>query len=334
MKIVIAGGRGQLGRHLIPHLRAAGHTVVTLTRQQPPPGDPTQRRWSGSQLGPWARCIDGADVLINLSGRSVDCRYDAANRAQIYDSRLLSTRVLGQAVALAERPPRVWLNASTATIYRDARDRPQDEEHGEIWRGDEPGIPDTWHFSVDVARRWEAELGEAPTTRTRTVALRMAIVMEPAPGGALSVLSRLVRCGLGGTQGDGDQYVSWIHIDDLLRAIDFIIEREDLQGPVNLAAPHPLVNREFMAALRRAWGRTIGLPHARFMLELGALVLRTESELVLKSRRVVPTRLLDAGFRFEHPRWPAAVRDLVARMRDSGRPAHMENALSRMVSTS
>ncbi len=315
MKIVIAGGRGQIGRHLVRHFTAAGHDVVVLSREQPPPGDTSQRRWSGQQLGPWARVIDGADVLVNLAGRSVDCRYDARNREAIYASRLDSTRVLGEAVAAAERLPRLWLNASTATIYRDARDRPQTEHQGDIWRGDEPGVPDKWHFSVDVARRWEEALWAAPTPRTRTVALRAAMVMEPDPGGVFSVLGTLIRYGLGGTQGDGGQYVSWIHIDDLLRAIDFIIEHEALAGPINLAAPDPQPNRAFMRALRRAWGRRLGLPATRWMLELGAWALRTETELLLKSRRVTPGRLLDAGFSFRHPTWPEAAADLVARMR-------------------
>lgn len=315
MKIVLAGGRGQIGRHLVRHFTTAGHDVVVLSREQPPPGDTTQRRWSGSRLGPWAAVVDGADVLINLAGRSVNCRYDARNRAAIYASRLQSTRALGQAVGVAARPPRVWLNASTATIYRDARDRAQDEHHGEIWRGDEPGIPDAWHFSVDVARRWEAELARAPTPATRKVALRAAMVMEPEDGGVFAVLGSLVRRGLGGTQGDGGQYVSWIHIDDLLRAIDLVIERDDLRGPINLAAPEPLPNREFMRALRHAWGCRVGLPASRWMLELGAWALRTETELLLKSRRVVPTRLLEAGFSFRHPRWPRAAADLVSQIR-------------------
>lgn len=330
MKIVIAGGRGQIGRHLVRHFNAAGHDVVVLSREQPPPGDRTQRRWSGSQLGPWAREIDGADILINLAGRSVNCRYHAANRAAIYGSRLDSTRALGQAVSIASRPPRVWLNASTATIYRDARDRAQDEPSGEVWRGDEPGIPDAWHFSVDVARRWEAELWAARTPRTRKVALRAAMVMEPEAGGVFSVFGSLIRWGLGGTQGDGDQYVSWIHIDDLLRAVDFIVEH-DVVGPINLAAPEPLPNRDFMRTLRRAWGRAFGLPASRWMLELGARVLGTETELLLKSRRVVPTRLVEAGFSFRYPRWSDAATDLVERIRAGSRAPRMHRSFTRRV---
>ncbi len=321
MKIVIAGGSGQVGRHLVRHFTAAGHRVLVLTRDQPPPGDPTRKRWSGCRQGPWARVLDGADVLINLAGRSVDCRYTPQNRGAIYASRLESTRALGEAVAAAARPPRVWLNASTATIYRDARDRPQGEDDGEIWRGDEPHVPDAWRFSVDVARRWEAALERADTPHTRKVALRMAMVMEPEAGGVFSTLCALVRWGLGGPLGDGGQYVSWIHLDDLTRALDFIIARDDLAGPVNLAAPHPLRNHAFMAALRRAWGRRWGLPASRRMVELGAWVLRTESELVLKSRWVVPTRLREAGFRFRHPHWPEAAAALVEQTRRSARPA-------------
>ncbi len=265
--------------------------------------------WDGRTLGPWTDEVDGADVVINLAGRSVDCRYTPANRDEIMRSRVDSTRVVGQAIARARRPPPVWLQAGTATIYAHRYDAGNDERTG-ILGGGEPGAPDTWRFSIEVARAWESELAAADVPGTRKVSLRSAMVMSPDRGGVFDVLLGLVRRGLGGRAGDGRQYVSWIHHLDFVRAVGRIIADDSLAGPVNLAAPQPLPNAEFMRDLRAAWGRRIGLPAARWMVEVGAVALRTESELVLKSRRVVPGRLLEAGFAFEHPAWPEAARDL------------------------
>lgn len=243
----------------------------------------------------------------------MNCRYTPANRRAITESRTLSTRIVGLAIARATRPPRVWLNASAATLYRHALDQPMDERTGEVG-GDEAGAPETWRFSVGVVKSWESEFDDATAPVTRKVAMRTSIVMDPHPGGAFSVLSGLVRKGLGGSQGNGAQYVSWMHDDDFARAVEFIIEREDIAGAVNFTAPNPVPNREFMRMLREAWGVKIGLPASAFMLEVGALFLGTETELILKSRRVVPTRLLEAGFRFNFPTWPEAAADLVRRM--------------------
>lgn len=229
------------------------------------------------------------------------------------DSRVDSTRVVGEAIAACASPPRVWLQASTATIYAHRYDAPNDERTG-IIGGDEPDVPETWRFSIEVAKAWERTLDEADTPRTRKVALRTGIVMSPDRGGAFDVLLSLVRRGLGGTSGDGRQYVSWIHDGDFVRAVRWLIDG-DLEGAVNVSAPYPLPNAEFMRTLREAWGARVGLPATRWMLELGAIFLRTETELVLKSRRVVPTRLAEAGFTFTHPRWPEAARDLCARWR-------------------
>jgi uncharacterized protein (TIGR01777 family) len=249
----------------------------------------------------------------------VNCRYGAANRRAIIESRVESTRVVGEAIARGARPPKVWLQASTATIYRHRFDAPNDEATGELGGG-EPGAPDTWNFSIDVAKAWERTLEEARTPATRKVALRSAITLSPDRGGIFATLLALVRRRLGGTSGDGKQYVSWIHERDFVRAVDFLLRRDDLAGPVNLAAPEPLANREFMRDLREAWGVCLGLPSPAWLLEIGAFFLRTESELVLKSRRVVPGRLLAAGFRFDHPAWPEAARELCARWRaTSGR---------------
>ena len=307
---MIAGGSGQIGSILRRALSAAGHEVVVLSR------NPRQEEtyWDGETLGPWARDLEGARAVINLAGRSVNCRYNAANRRAIMQSRVASTAVVGGAIAECTDPPRVWLQASTATIYAHRYDAPNDEHRG-ILGGDEPDVPDTWRFSIDVARAWERELAAAATPRTRKVAMRSAMVMSPDRGGVFDVLLGLVRRGLGGKSGDGRQYVSWVHYEDFARAVCWLIEHDDLAGAVNVAAPNPLANAEFMCALRDAWGARVGLPATRWMLEVGAVFLRTETELVLKSRRVVPARLLGAGFQFRHPSWPQAAQDLCAEWR-------------------
>jgi uncharacterized protein len=312
VKIVIPGGSGQVGAILRRSLTEAGYDVVVLSRS-PRAGEVA---WDGRTVGAWAHELEGADAVVNLAGRSVNCRYTPANRRAIMDSRVDSTVAVGNAIAACEEPPRVWLQASTATIYAHRYDAPNDESTG-ILGGDEPDAPDTWRFSIDVARAWERALDAAATSRTRKVAMRSAMVMSPDRGGVFDVLLGLVRRGLGGTIGNGRQYVSWLHDEDFARAVQFLIERDDLAGPVNLASPSPLPNREFMRALREAWGARVGLPAPELMLEVGTFVLRTESELVLKSRRVVPGRLLDAGFEFRHPTWPEAARDLVTRWRDA-----------------
>jgi uncharacterized protein (TIGR01777 family) len=253
-------------------------------------------------------------VCINLTGRSVNCRYHPANREAIYQSRLQSTLLLHQVIASLRQPPRLWVNASTATIYRHALDRPMDEATGELGGG-EPGAPDTWNFSIDVAKRWEAAFFATPTPRTRKVATRSAMTFSPDRGGVFDVFLSLVRHGLGGRQGPGRQFVSWIHETDFVRAMDFLFAREDIEGIVNLAAPNPLPNSEFMRSLREAWGIRIGLPLPAWLLEIGAVAMRTETELILKSRRVVSCRLASAGFQFVYPEWQAAARDLVTRWR-------------------
>jgi uncharacterized protein (TIGR01777 family) len=271
--------------------------------------------WDGRTLGLWAQELEGADVVINLAGRSVNCRYNVQNRQEMMQSRVDSTRVVGQAIAKASRPPRIWLQASTATIYAHRYDAPNDELTG-IIGGSEPDVPDTWRFSISVAQAWERAVTDVGTLpHTRTVLLRSAMTMSPDQGGVFDVLSGLVRMGLGGRAGDGRQYVSWIHEADFVRAIYWLIEQESLSGPVNLAAPNPLPNAEFMRDLRRAWGVPIGLPATEWMLEIGAVFLRTETELILKSRRVVPAKLTQSGFTFQFPNWIDAARDLCTRWR-------------------
>ena len=314
MKIVIPGGTGQVGAVLKRALSAAGHDVVVLSRRPRRQGDV---HWDGTTLGPWAGEIDGSDVVVNLAGRSVNCRYTPANLREMMDSRVHSARVVGEAIAAAARPPQVWLQMSTATVYAHRFDAPNDEATGVIG-GTEPDAPGYWAYSVDIARAWEREQEAAGTPHTRKVALRAAMVMSPDRGGVFDVLLRLARLGLGGPVAGGAQYVSWIHDQDFVRAVEFLVARDDIAGPVNLAAPAPLPHRDFMRALRTAWGVPVGLPATRLMAEAGAFVLRSDTELLLKSRRVVPGRLLDAGFTFGHPGWPAAADDLVHRFRSRG----------------
>jgi NAD dependent epimerase/dehydratase family enzyme len=373
LRIVLPGGSGQVGQMLASYFQQRGHQVTVLTRG--PYAAPWQTvHWDGEEVGPWTEYLEGADVCINLAGRGVNCRYNAANRQAIYESRIRSTRLLGRVIAGLNDPPRLWMNASAATICRRVLDEtgvdlPLDEaaeldQAAKVVGDDEPAAnarppaatrlaaitgfsasmaplagPKSWMkrilpasvnpaaaakpaqerwfqrrgFSARVARDWEATFFAAQTPLTRKVALRSAVVLGLAPGSAFTVLSHLVRLSFGGKQGSGRQFVSWIHEADYARAVEFLIFREDLEGPINLAAPHPLTNREFMAALREAWDVPNGLPAPSLAIKLGAFFLRTEPELVLQSCRAVPGRLLEAGFNFEFPEWPEAAEDLVRR---------------------
>ena len=312
MKIIIPGGSGQVGTVLARYFHAANHEVVVLSRSPWETGNHPWRvaEWDAKTIaGDWVKEFDGADAVINMAGRSVNCRYTPENRAAIMNSRVDSTRIVGEAISGAKTPPKVWLQAATATIYSHSLNRPNDEATGVI--GDEP--QDTWQFSIEVARAWEKTFNEAQTPpQTRKVALRSAIVMNPDKGSAFDVLFNLVRFGLGGTQGSGKQMLSWIHYADFARALEFLINRPDLSGAVNVCSPNAVPNKEFMRELRQASGVPFGLPAPAFLLEIGAIFLQTETELVLKSRFVTPKILLDAGFDFSYPNWRDAARDLCA----------------------
>jgi NAD dependent epimerase/dehydratase family enzyme len=317
MRVVIAGASGFMGRSLTQRFRESGDAVATIGRGG---GDAT---WGdGAAI---ASVVDGSDVLINLAGKSVNCRYGPKNRAEIVRSRVETTRELAAAVAAVADPPKLWLNSSTATIYRDAEDRPMTESTGELGTG----------FSVGVARAWEDAFFESDLPRTRRVALRTAIVL--GDGGALVPLLNLARIGFGGAQIDGPwfrskrriaagtlneygarggrQRFSWVHLDDVYGVIRFLIAHEGLAGVVNVSAPHPVDNVTAMRSIRSALGVPFGIPLHRWMLEPGAWAIRTETELVLKSRWVEPERLLGAGYAFEYPHLDEAVRQIVAQRR-------------------
>ncbi len=291
-----------MGRHFADYLAGRGYEITILSRQGGVSAGPIRHvAWDGQTMGPWASVVDNSHAVINLAGRTVNCRYNSKHKKEIYESRLLSTKVIGEAITAAANPPKVWLNSSSATIYRHALDRPMDEATGEIGTG----------FSVDVCQKWEKALADAQTPNTRKVALRTAIVFGPGEGGPFEAFAKVVKLGLGGTLGPGDQFVSWVHSLDFCRAVEFLIDREDLQGPVNIASPNPISNREFMRIFRQAFHKKIGLPATRWMLEIGAFVLRTETELLLKSRRVIPGRLLEHGFEFRFVDWRSALIDIV-----------------------
>ncbi len=317
MRVVIPGGSGQIGRLLCRDFLKRGWEVVVLGRGTQPKGlcDVRYARWDGKNAGDWCGEIDSSDVVVQLAGRSVDCRYNQSNRKEILESRVDSTRAIISAIQSARVAPRLLLQASTATIYSHRYDQPNDDVNGEIG-GDETDVPATWRFSIDVARAWEAAAQESELPCTRLVLMRSAMTMSPDRGGVFDVLLKLVRCGLGGTNGDGRQFVSWIHEVDFVHAVHWLIEHEQLDGPVNLCSPNPIPNAQFMKTLRDCWGQRIGLPATKWMLEIGAMLMRTETELILKSRRVVPRRLVESGFEFQFPDWSEAAADLCRRYAD------------------
>lgn len=292
-KIVIAGGTGFLGNYLAARFREKYNEVIIISRNR---GDV---QWSDSDG--LIRALNGADILINLAGKSVDCRYNRKNREAILRSRVETTRLLSNAIQQCKEPPKLWINSSTATIYRHAEDRPMIETDGEIGTG----------FSVNVAQQWEQAFLSASLPATRRVALRMAIVLGKQ-GGVMQPLNRLVKLGLGGRQGSGKQMFSWIHIEDLYKIIMFLKSREDLDGVFNCSAPNPVTNDVLMKELRTKLNVLFGLSATKWMLEFGAFFIRTETELVLKSRWVIPERLLQSGFTFKYPKLSEALDEVLS----------------------
>ncbi len=315
MKIVIPGGSGQVGQILTRAFLKEGQEVLILSRSSNKSKKGRFVAWDAESIGPWAKELEGAEVLINLAGRSVNCRYNKHNQRVIKESRIHSTRILWEAIKELENPPRLWINASTATIYRHSLDKDMDEETGELG-GNEPGAPPKWNFSIDVAKSWEDEFFKENRPNVRQVAIRSAMTMSPDKGGIFDVILGMVRVGLGGTNGSGKQYVSWVHEFDFVNAIKFIIDHEEIDGVINICSPNPLPNNDFLKSIRKAWGIPFGLPAFEWQLEIGAIFMRTETELILKSRRVVPGRLQKLGFEFQYPNWHEAANELCQRAKE------------------
>jgi len=295
-KIIIAGGTGFLGKALEQYFLDMGNAVFILTRQ---PKAPNHIKWDAANKGAWVDTIERADVLINLTGKSVDCRYTAKNKREILDSRINSTQILNEAVQQLEKPPSVWINAGSATIYDHAEEHLNTETNGII--GDD--------FSMNVCKQWEAEFFKVDIPEVRKIVIRTSIVLG-TDGGAYPKIKQITQLGLGGKQGKGTQKVSWIHTQDFCRAIQFLIENNNLSGEVNVTAPQPESNKSLMQLIRKKVNRSFGLPQPAWLLSMGAWLLRTETELLLKSRNVYPEKLLNSGFTFGFPRLSLAVDDL------------------------
>jgi hypothetical protein len=291
-KIVIAGGTGFVGKYLNEKFKSLGYYVVIISRLQ------NHVNWS--DITGITAALENASMLINLAGKSVDCRYNEKNKNEIYNSRIDTTRILGEALLNCKNPPMLWINSSTATIYRHAEDRPMTEIDGEIGSG----------FSVNVATNWEKTFFSFSLPQTRQVALRMAIVLGKN-GGVIKPLKNLVRFGLGGKQGNGNQMFSWIHIEDLLNVILFVQQHHEISGVLNTSAPNPVNNKTLMQLMRKYAGVPVGLPTPTWLLKMGAVLIKTETELVLKSRWVIPERLINAGFEFKYPTMDAALKNIL-----------------------
>jgi uncharacterized protein (TIGR01777 family) len=293
-KIVLAGGTGFVGKYLREQYEKLGYKVIIISRQK------NSVTWQDTK-GIIA-AIDNAEMLINLAGKSVDCRYNEKNKEEILKSRTETTKALGEAILQCSNPPALWINSSTATIYRHAEDRPMTESNGEIGSG----------FSVHVATSWEKAFFDFQLPKTRQVALRMAIVLGK-DGGVMIPFTNLVRFGLGGKQGNGSQMFSWIHIEDLFDIIKHIHSHKDLTGVFNCSAPHPINNKTFMKALRKEMNVPFGLPSPKLLLAVGAVLIRTETELILKSRWVLPERLQATGYAFKYPTIESALHNIISK---------------------
>lgn len=302
-KIIIPGGTGFIGKYASEYFHNKDFEVIVLTRKKGfNRNGITYLNWDGRMLGDWAKTFENAKLILNLAGKSVDCRYHEKNKKAILDSRIDSTKIIGEAIKNCENPPQIWMNAASATIYKHTLEEPaNDEIKGVIGSG----------FSVEVCKAWEATFDNCETPKTRKIKLRTAITLGKK-GGVMSPLRNLVRLALGGHQGTGNQYVSWLHVEDFVRIVEYLMERKDIDGIINCASPNPEPNRGFMATLRKVTGHVIGLPAPAWLLEIGAVFIRTETELILKSRKVFPKRLLDEGFVFKFPELERAMTDLVA----------------------
>ncbi|NSL88621.1 TIGR01777 family protein [Chitinophaga sp. Mgbs1] len=303
-RIVIAGGSGFIGSGLAEHFGQHNDIIILTRRPQAPQGRVQYLAWDGRTRGEWAASLENTDLLINLTGKSVNCRYTAANRQAIFDSRTNATRILGEVIQTLQSPPRLWINAASATIYRHATDRPMDEAGGEIEND----------FSVQVCKQWEQTFQDITLPHTRKAILRIGVTIGWQNGGVIYPYLNLVKFGLGGHQGNGRQMFTWIHITDVCRMMAWLLHRQDLSGIFNCTSPHPVTNRLFMRRLRESTGHTFGLPAPAALLELGAAIIGTETELLLKSRWVLPSRALQEGFTFQFPHLPDAFGDIIAHL--------------------
>ncbi|RZN82615.1 MAG: TIGR01777 family protein [Winogradskyella sp.] len=294
--IIIAGGTGFLGQVLEIYFENKGYEVKILTRK---PNKENHIHWDGKNLRKWKNALENAEVLINLAGKSVDCRYTEANKKLIYDSRIDSTNVLGLAINLCDNPPKYWLNSSTSTIYEGSYTKEMTEENGDI--GDD--------FSMNIAKYWEEAFYSITNPKTKKVILRTSIVLGKN-GGAFIPLKRLAQFGLGGKQWHGNQKVSWIHELDFARAIDFIITNK-LEGIFNVVSPKPTDNKTLMKTIRKTINIPFGISHPKWLLKFGAKLIGTEAELVLKSRNVIPKKLTLLNFQFKHKDIKHAIQSLI-----------------------
>ena len=300
-KLIIAGGSGYLGTAIANYFKDQFDEVVTLSRKHKNPIENLRTViWDAQNLDTWYKEIENAEVIINMTGRSVDCRYNEVNKNLIMNSRVDSTTILGKAISICKNPPKIWLNSSTATIYGHSLDKEMTEENGDIGSG----------FSVNVAKAWEHAFFSSKTPQTRKVALRTSIVLGKN-GGALQSLKKITTLGLGGKQGNGKQKFSWIHEEDFLKSIDFIICKQNIQGPINIVSPTPTTNNYLMKLMRKKLRVSFGIPAPKPILKIGAFLIQTEAELLLKSRNVIPERLLKEGFSFKYYHLTNALEDLL-----------------------
>jgi len=314
-KIILAGGTGFMGLEMTKYF-GKENEIVILTRLV---NEKTNRndydslsandlknvsyiKWDGKTTGEWVKEMNEADLVINLAGKSVNCRYNEKNKNEIFDSRTDAVKAIGEAINKCDRPPSLWINASSATIYRHAMDRSQDEYTGEFHDD----------FSVQVCKRWEKTFYDQQAPQTRKVALRMAITL--GPGGILIPYFNLLKFGLGGKQASGKQMYSWVHIEDTCRMVEWIYDHKEMSGTYNSSSPNPVTNEEFMRIFRKVTGHVIGLPAYKWVLQIGAPLIGTELELVLKSRWVLPTRILETGFQFKHPLLEKALFDIISKV--------------------
>jgi NAD dependent epimerase/dehydratase family enzyme len=341
-KIIIAGGTGFIGQELVNYF-GKDNEIVILGRQS---GDTHKNsynqklltaakgyqlryvKWNGKDLEEnWSRELDGADLVINLAGKSVNCRYHKKQKQEIFDSRTHATKAIGEAIRKAKQPPALWINAASTTIYRHSMDKPNDEFTGIISDRKKDNMPYNFidhlrykknrliarlfhgknsiayksldlDFSVQVCKLWEKTFFEQPTPGTRKIALRTAITL--GKGGVITPYLNLCKSGLGGKHGNGRQMFSWVHAEDVARMIEWLYENKKAEGIYNCVAPNVVSNYSFMKILRDITGHTIGLPAPAWMLEAGAFLIGTETELMLKSRWVIPARAMQEGFVFKY----------------------------------